>query len=111
MSSSNIPPAWRCLVTRDADGTTRIALAGELDMAVAPEVGAELDRALGESSTVTVDLRQLVFIDTSGMHLLASAEARARRSHTRLVITHPVPSLRRLLELTGMNEVLQIVTA
>ncbi len=93
---------------RDPDGAMRIALSGELDIAVAPEFEAALRRALAESKSVIVDLDQLVFMDSSGLHRLAAAGARARQSGVRLVVAHPTPSVRRLLDLTGMSEVLEI---
>ena len=51
-----------------------------------------------------VDLRELEFMDSSGMHALAAADARARASGARLVIAHPAESVLRLLELTGMRQ-------
>ena len=58
-----------------------------------------------------VDLGRLVFMDSSGLHLLATAAAHARQSDTRLVIAHPTAPVLRLLELTGMSDVLEIVDA
>jgi anti-anti-sigma factor len=107
--NSYIPQPWCCQATRDADGVTRIVLTGELDMAVAPEFGAELSRALADSTSVIVDLGQLVFMDSSGLHLLATAAAHARHSGGWLAIVHPAPNVRRVLDLTGMSEVLEII--
>ena len=78
LSDIPAPTGWRCQVTHEADGMTRVALAGELDMAVAPAFRAELERAVTEGASVIVDLRELEFMDSSGMHALAAAEARAR---------------------------------
>jgi anti-anti-sigma factor len=103
------PYTWRCRVSPDADGATRIALAGELDMAAAPAFRAELERALTEQARVIVDLRSLDFMDSSGMHALAGADARARAAGTRLVIEHPTSAVLRMLELTGMVEVLEVI--
>ena len=100
---------WRCRVSPEADGVTRIALAGELDMSVAPAFRAELERALTEHASVIVDLRALDFMDSSGMHALAAADARARTSGARLVIEHPAAAVLRMLELTGILDVLEVV--
>ncbi len=109
LSDFPAPSGWSCRVTHEADGVTRIALAGELDMAVAPAFRAELERAVTESSRVIVDLRELEFMDSSGMHALAAAGARARAMNARLVIAHAAGSVLRLLELTGMREALEVV--
>ena len=109
LSEIPAPTGWRCQVTHETDGTTRVALAGELDMAVAPAFRAELERAVTEGASVIVDLRELEFMDSSGMHGLAAADARARAMNARLVIAHPAGSVLRLLELTGMREALEVV--
>jgi anti-sigma B factor antagonist len=109
LSDFPVPTSWRCQIAHEPGGVTRIALAGELDMAVAPAFRAELERAVTESTSVIVDLRELEFMDSSGMHALAAADARARAMDTRLVIANPAGSVLRLLELTGMREALQVV--
>jgi anti-sigma B factor antagonist len=109
LSDVSIPQSWRCRVSLEADGVTRIALAGELDMSVAPAFRAELERALTEHAKVIVDLRALDFMDSSGIHALAAADTRARASGARLLIEHPAAAVLRMLELTGMLEVLEIV--
>ena len=111
MPDLQIPPPWRCHVARDADGATRIALAGELDMAVAPKLEAELVRAQRESASVIVDLGELAFVDSSGVHVLLDADLRARVSGQRLLIAHPARPVLRLFELTGVLDRLDVVDA
>ena len=93
------------------DGTLRVELRGEVAFATADTLRESIRDAVDRArpALVLMDLSKVTFMDSSGMHILAAADARARRSDTRLVIAHPTPSVRRLLELTGMNEVLQIV--
>jgi anti-anti-sigma factor len=111
MSEFHKPAKWGYRVAHDPDGVTRIALAGELDVAVASDFRARLIQVLAESASVILDLRELEFMDSSGIHALEAADARARALSKRLVIAHPTPAVLRVLELTEMNEILEIVDA
>lgn len=63
---------------RGDDGTVVIALTGELDMASAPELEEAIDRAIASAArSVIVDLRQLEFMDSTGIRLLVAAHKSA----------------------------------
>ena len=71
---------FRCGCASDGDAVT-VSPVGELDLATAPLLEAELRRTAG-SRELVVDLRRLTFIDSSGVHLLlrwAGDSARRRR--------------------------------
>src|SRR5258708_6856416 len=58
-------------ITRHTHGTSEIvALAGELDMANAPIVAETLDGLADTARPVIVDLSELDFIDSSGIHAI-----------------------------------------
>lgn len=86
-----------------------LALNGELDLATVPVLEDVLQRAERVHELVVIDLHELTFLDSTGLHVLISAEQRARRSSTRLVIVQGPPQVRRLLELTGAIEQLEVV--
>ena len=50
-----------------------------------------LERTLSRSQArlVVLDLRELTFIDSSGVHAIVSAGIRARKGGRRLVLVHP----------------------
>jgi anti-anti-sigma factor len=87
-----------------------LALRGELDLATVPLLEDALQSAEHSHELVVVDLRDLTFLDSTGLHVLISAEQRARRSGGRLVLVQGPPQVRRLLELTGAIEQLQVVS-
>ena len=87
-----------------------LTLRGELDLATVPMLEEALQRAERTHELVVVDLRELTFLDSTGLHVLISAEQRARRSSARLVIVQGPPQVRRLLELTGAIDQLQVVS-
>jgi anti-sigma B factor antagonist len=84
-----------------------ITLAGEMDMAGAPELAAVISGiCANEQRTVVIDLRNLTFIDSSGLQALVRAhqDCLARGYELRVI---PGPeNVHRLFEITGMNETL-----
>lgn len=85
-----------------------LALAGELDLATAPRVETELLRleASGAGSIV-VDLRELTFIDSTGMRLMYEATRRmSSRQGDLRVLLRPGDGVYRTFEISGMTEML-----
>lgn len=86
-------------------GLFRLSLAGELDLANAGTVEAELETALavGEGEIV-VDMRELEFIDSTGIALLVATLGRddAERPRVRFVPSDSV-AVNRVLDLTGLS--------
>ena len=81
-----------------------VAVSGELDIA---SVGA-LKGALNELrdsgwNSVVLDLRDLTFIDSSGLTLLLNAQRAARREHAAFAIVDGSPAVARLLEIAGLE--------
>lgn len=78
-----------------------VALVGELDMRSAPVLEEDLARCIGDGvAGVVIDLRELTFLDCSGLHTLVDAKRRATASGQRLVLVGATESTRRLFELT-----------
>jgi anti-anti-sigma factor len=90
-------------------GTLTVALDGELDIATAPpleQLLTELER--DRWPTVVFDLRQLSFIDSSGIRALLSAHRRIGRLGGRLVVRHPARCVRRTLAAIGADRILDL---
>jgi anti-anti-sigma factor len=93
-------------------GAHTIALCGELDLANSATAEAELKASLESAGTeVVVDMRELEFIDSTGIALLVAAlghngdEARVR------FIPSDFPAVARVLDLTGLAERLPLAEA
>jgi anti-sigma B factor antagonist len=97
--------------TTETEGTTvRLALTGELDIASAARVEQELERIEGEApATIVLDLRQLAFMDSTGLRVILAADARAREQSRRLVIVRGSATVQRIIEMTRLDERLEIV--
>ena len=92
------------------DGDPLLRVSGELDLASSPALEQELDRAVAQSPTlIIIDLRELEFIDSTGLSVLIRAHQRAQEGGHRLGIVNGSRQVRRLLTLTGVAERLTIV--
>jgi anti-anti-sigma factor len=102
MESSQVP-SDEFHVTRYPCGTTTVlALAGELDLATVPLLGEALDGLDGDG-TIVLDLDELTFVDSCGLHaIFGSAEAHD------LALARPRANVRRLLALTKAENVLPV---
>ncbi len=84
-------------------GDDTLRLVGELDAATAPQ----LQRRFEEHGGVTrLDLRDVTFIDSSGLRALLLA-ARANGADD-LTLLEPSAQVRRLLEMTGLLDAFRI---
>jgi len=90
---------------RDADATTVISVSGELDLASSPALEEELERvAQSDAQLVVVDLRNLEFMDSTGLSVLVRAHQRAEENGRRLGLVNGSQQVQRLLTLTGVAE-------
>jgi anti-anti-sigma factor len=84
---------------------------GELDLATAPDFEAAIVSALNSGRHVVVDLRELEFMDSSGVRVLIAAHAAAGADRERLTLVRPSPggSVERILQIAGVDEALRMV--
>jgi len=91
-------------VTRTSPDATLIKVAGEIDLKSAGELRALLLSSLDEGS-VTVDLSDVAFCDSSGLRTLAEARATARHRDRRFLLANLSEAVERVLELAGARHV------
>ncbi len=113
MASEQQDIADGTLVVRTAknDGTHTIALCGELDLANASTAEAALEELLDGGAQVIVDMRELEFIDSTGIALLVAALGRGGEETKVRFIPSTAPAVTRVLELTGLAERLPLADA
>jgi anti-sigma B factor antagonist len=91
------------------DDHLRVAATGELDIATFRTLTDRIDHyRAGTHRRVTLDLRGLTFIDSSGMRALINADADARLRARELTILVGDGPARSALELTGLDQMLPI---
>jgi len=95
---------------RSADRAAVIVVSGELDLASAPALEEELTRAVTNGADpVIVDLRELEFIDSTGLGLLIKANRKAEAAGRRFAIVRGQSQVQRLLGVTGIEQRLTLV--
>jgi anti-anti-sigma factor len=100
------------LETSIADRVAVIALNGELDLAGAAALEHELARVEAESlDAVVLDLREVSFMDSSGLRLIAVASQDAEERCRRLALVPGSDQVMRVFEITRMRERLDFVAA
>jgi anti-anti-sigma factor len=96
--------------SRVEDDRTVVSVRGDFDLQVAERVVAELEKVEeGEPALLVIDLSRLSFMDSSGMGVIAAAQARAVEGGRRLVLVRPPYTVRRAFELSGFEDVVEIV--
>jgi anti-anti-sigma factor len=105
-------PAWQpfsVTVSKDGDRAT-LELRGELDMSGTDRLQVALEQAEEPPSGLLVlDLSKLDFIDSTGLEVLLRAARRAHDSGRRLIVARPSRYVRRLLEMTAIDQTLDVV--
>jgi anti-anti-sigma factor len=85
----------------DFDGGRVFSLRGELD---ASTCGTLTQRLIGApGSLIVVDLRDLSFMDSSGLGAIHRARRKALKEGGTLVVCRPSPMVTRVLEITGLD--------
>ena len=100
-----IPEAFTVRTEQHGDAAVIIPT-GELDLATAPALEDALQDAFENGSgRVVLDLRELEFIDSSGLRTLLTARRRAEQSSARFSLVAGHRSLERTLEIAGVHKV------
>lgn len=87
-----------------------LALEGELDFGVQQQARAAIERA-GGARVMVIDLRDLTFMDSSGIHLLLETRDRCRARGCMLLIVRGTALVHRGLASLGLEHELEFVDA
>jgi anti-sigma B factor antagonist len=94
------------------NNAVRIALRGELDLEYAYTFDEELRRVEAmEPDCICLDLRELTFLDSSGLGRLVAARRRSLKAGRRLVLVRGSATVQRLLQLTAVEESFELINA
>ena len=100
------PPPQRFVVLRCVGGPSRVCVRGELDLSDAPELGRLLTAEREAGHDLVVDLREMTFIDSSGLAVLVWAAQSAAGSKRGLRLLPPPPPVMRTFDVTGLRGLL-----
>lgn len=100
------------LSERRKPGRTVLRPSGELDVLTVPKLASALDQAVRhETGQVVVDLRDVEFIDSAGLHVLLNAQRRLTRNGRRLAVVCESGQVRRVIELARLTETFHVVAS
>lgn len=106
-TDAQLGPGELTIRSERAGDVHTIALFGELDLATADDVEQELQRVeAGDAAAIVLDLSGLTFMDSTGVRLLVNANTRARTDNCRLRLLRGPASVQRVMELSGVDELL-----
>jgi anti-sigma B factor antagonist len=90
---------------------SNVRLAGAVDVQTAPALRAELTElinAAGQGTELRVDLGEVSLMDSSGLSTLVRAHRLAAAKDARLLLTALPRHLARMLNITGLDELLDL---
>lgn len=98
-------------ISRPQAGGITFALSGDLDLSTLEQLESALEASLdGNPELVVFDLRELTFLDSSGLRAMLALHASQRERGGRLVLVRGPRRVHRVLELTRADDELEIVT-
>ena len=109
--ASGLPQLGQLSMTSERDGDVHvIAVVGELDLATAADLEAELlNVEAGDATAIVLDLSGLSFMDSTGARLVLQADARSRADSNRLTLRRGSRAVQRVFEISGIAERLPFV--
>ena len=102
-------PPFVCSWEVGSWGAAWVRVAGELDLGTSPELRRTLGEAQRAAHVVVLDLRELRFIDSSGVHVILDAARDADQSGGRLVLARGSAAVHRVLTLTEVGKQVMIL--
>jgi anti-sigma B factor antagonist len=96
------------LESRSSGDATVVVVRGEIDMATAPQLRNTLNELVdGGASRLVLDCRGLDFLDSSGIGVLIAVRKRLGDDGA-MTLEAPKPHVRKVLELTGVIDHVEI---
>ncbi|MBJ7459913.1 MAG: STAS domain-containing protein [Thermoleophilaceae bacterium] len=93
-------------------GSYRVVLSGELDIATADQLTSALDGVSpANDERLVIDLTAVSFMDSTGLRVLIAANGAATEGGYELFIVTGDSPAKRVLELTRMDEHMQVVAS
>ena len=101
------PRPGELLLEDHADGPRhRVALAGEMDIANAHRLLETVETlCAGGAEEVLLDLRELTFVDSTGLRTLAECQRRCAEHGCAFALTPGPPPVQRVFEVAGLLDV------
>jgi anti-anti-sigma factor len=91
------------------NGITKVSLSGRLDIEGAINISGEFNKLLNEKKNVLVDLAEVTFIASAGVHMLVTAATATIRNGGKMVLLNPQPNVEQVLRTTRVDTMMPII--
>jgi anti-anti-sigma factor len=98
---------FRC-VSQRLNGSASVALSGELDLSNVDTFRAHLSMAIQGTGGVLLDLRDLRYLDSSGINALLYAHGALSPQSRRIALVGPSPNVRRILSVLALERLMPV---
>jgi anti-anti-sigma factor len=105
-------PPYRAEVKVDGSVAV-VSISGEIDISSSPRLEHDLHSAWESAGRghLVVDLRGIDFMDSSGLGVLTRARDTIQRADGEITLVRPQPTVRRVLEMTGIDKLFAFADA
>lgn len=103
-----LPPVFDCSWTSGGTDAAWVRVAGEVDIATTPRLERVLQEALLWARLVVLDLRDLAFMESSGVHAIVGTGTHARQTGRRVVVLRGPRDVDRVFAATGTSADLEL---
>lgn len=91
----------------ETNGVQELSVAGEIDAYTAPQLRKELLPLMeAEGTTVSVDLSQVEYMDSTGLGIFVAAFKSSKKHESQLQLQGMTPRVKRLFDITGLAEII-----
>jgi anti-sigma B factor antagonist len=94
--------------TREQSGITIVDVSGDIDMGTSPALRKTLLEALKKTSRLAVNLREVRYVDSSGIASLVEVLKEAHNKQKRLILFGLNKAVHEVLQLTRLSKIFEI---
>jgi anti-sigma B factor antagonist len=94
--------------TREQRGITIVDVSGDIDMGTSPALRTTLLEALKKTSRLVVNLREVRYVDSSGIASLVEVLKEAHNKQKRLILFGLNKAVHEVLQLTRLSKIFEI---
>lgn len=112
MTATTLSEPLRIVSQPSGNGVVRLAVAGDVDLATAPQLRTTLLATIDSAEPahgVELDLADTTFLDAVGVRVLLDGHQAAARSQVRFTLRNPNAMVVQILSITGVDRILQVI--
>jgi anti-sigma B factor antagonist len=110
MMSDVAPSPWGAFKCRTEERSEAVVLfpAGEVDLGTAPVLWSSLKAILEDGQNVIVSLRELTYIDSTGIKVILDIHRLFLTRGQRMVLAEPAPLVQRVMDIVGLKDTIPL---